>query len=307
MGSPILIFLRAIQMAIGNASDMVAKVVDEVLEQVQKLAPEKYAQAVADPERKAAVAEAARSAATEQLALAKELAGRPDDIENRLRKHLPEGRIELIREGLKLPTFRMDIAKKSDGKHWIELTAREGKTFKPPRQLAAASDVDWATMLQYASILVEAWMLVMSAVGVTLDPASETIERVVDDVADAIESSPELERALQEFVADWKATSDVLEKAKALFLLIKDTRETGKRIIHDLASYMAWFDYLRWVVKGLAMLAVAIATEGGALLLKISLAIVSAVKFVRKIDNVNQLNTLKGTICIPMQSHSCPV
>ena len=280
-------------------ADIIAKAVDGTLEQIQKYAPEEYAKLVARPEEKEAIIQAARSAATEQLTLAKELAGRPDDIEQRLRKHLPESRMKLLRGGLDLPTFRMDITKKSDGKHWAELTAREGKTFKPPRQLAAASDIDWATIMQYASIVVEAVMLVMSAVGISASPGSGAIESTVEDVAHAIQTSTKLEKAVQKFVAAWSAAGgSKWAKAKAIFSLIKDTYSGGIlwTIIKSLCQNMSWVDWLETSAKVTAMIIAALATDGAALIAEIALIVLSAVDFARKIANVVQLSTLKGSL-----------
>ena len=144
-------------------ADIITKAVDEVLGEIQKHVHEEYARLMESPEQREAIVEAAKSATTEQLALAKELAGQPDDIEQRLRKHLPEGRIELIREGLKLPTFRMDITKKSDGKHWAENPFDE-----PPRLLETSEDIEWAFVKQAASLLVEVVMFVMSIAGIVV-------------------------------------------------------------------------------------------------------------------------------------------
>ena len=190
----------------------------------------------------------------------------------------------------------MDITKKSDGKHWAELIAREEKIFKPPRQLAAASDIDWATIMQYASIVVEAVMLVLSAVGISASPGSGAIEGTGEDVAHAIQTSTKLEKAVQEFVAAWNAAGgSKWAKAKAIFSLIKDTYSGGIlwTIIKNLCQNMSWVDWLETSAKVTAMIIAALATDGAALIAEIAL---SAVDFARKIANVVQLSTLKGTL-----------
>lgn len=276
-------------------SDIVAKAVKGVLEQVEKNAPEEYAKLNADPKKKEAVIQAARSAATEQIKLAKELAGQPEDISKRLAKHLPESRIKMIHEGLSLPTFRMDITKKPDEKHWVHLT-RDGQDFKPSRELAALSDINWATIMQYASIVVEAVMLVMSAVGISVSPGSGAIDGAVEDAAHAIQSSTKLERAVEEFVTAWDAAGgSKWQKAKAIFQLIKESYSGGIlwTIIKALCSNMSWLDWLETSAKVTAMIIAALATDGAALIAEIALIVLSAVDFARKIANVVQLNSIK--------------
>ena len=211
-----------------SESDIVAKAVEGVFEEMRKNAPEEYTKLNADPQKKETIVQAARSAATKQVKFAKELAGQPSDISERLAKHLPESRIKIIQEGLSLPTFRMDITKMSDGKHRVKLTRENQEPFKPSRELAAVSDINWATIMQYASIVVEAVMLVLSAVGISVSPGSSAIDAAVEDAAHAIESSTKLERAVQEFITAWNAAGgSKWQKAKAIFQLIKDSYSGG--------------------------------------------------------------------------------
>ncbi|KAL9962281.1 hypothetical protein ACROYT_G031368 [Oculina patagonica] len=141
---------------------------DGALEQIKKNAPEEFSKLDADPKAKDTIAEAARAAAAEEVKLAHEFTSRPDqDIRVRLAKFLPEYRIKLIEEALSIPTFRMEITQTSDGKHWVQLT-RDGKEFLPGKALAIVADTEWASFLQEASILVEAVILVMHAVGIAL-------------------------------------------------------------------------------------------------------------------------------------------
>ena len=69
--------------------------------------------------------QAARETATECVQLAAKFTGQPTDIAERLAKHLSKDRIQLIRLGLIIPTFRMDIAKKADGKYLVKLSRKD--------------------------------------------------------------------------------------------------------------------------------------------------------------------------------------
>ena len=279
-------------------SEIITKAVEGALEQVQKYAPVKYAKLNADPQKKDTIIQAARTAAKEQVQLAKEFAGQPKNIVERLGKHLSQSRIEMIKEGLNLPTFRMDISQKSDGKHWVELT-REGKPFLPARMLAASIDIDWASIMQYASIVVEAVLLVMSAVGISVSPGESVIEDTVEDVAQAIQNSSKLEKAIEQFITAWNAAGgNAVQKAKALFYLIKDTYAARIlwTVIKSLCSNMAWYDWLQTAAKVSAMIIAALATDGAALIAEIALIVLSAVDFARKIANINQLSAIKETL-----------
>ncbi|KAJ8257282.1 hypothetical protein GJAV_G00183930 [Gymnothorax javanicus] len=283
-----------------NQADVaiVEKAVHEALEQVEKNAPEEYAKLNADPEKKKAVTEAARNAATEQVKLAKEFAGQPDDIAERLAKHLPENRIMMLRKGLEFPTFRMDIIKKDDGKHWVELK-RGQEALEPARALQSSADIDWAEIKQYASILVEAVALVMSAVGISVSPSAAATAKAVDEAIDAIKSSPRLQRALDAFVEAWNmAGSSAFKKAKAIFDLIKESFAAGIlwTIIKALCSNMAWYDWLETAAKVTAMIIAALATDGVALIAEIALIVLSAVDFARKIYNMSELKAIKSTM-----------
>ena len=278
-----------------SESDMVVKAVEGVLEEIQKNAPEEYVKLSADPRKKEVIIQAARSVAIEHLKLAKELAGQPENLTERLEKHLPESRIRLILGGLNLPTFRMDITKESDGKHWVHLT-RDNQLFKPSRELAAVSDINWATIMQYASIVVEAVMLVVSAVGISLSLESSATEAAIEEAAEAIQTSTKFEMAVQEFITAWNAAGgSKWQSAKAIFQLIKDTYIAGIlwTIIKGLCSNMSWLDWLETSAKVTAMIIAALATDGAALIAEIALVVMYAVDFARKIPNIVHLNEIK--------------
>jgi len=280
-------------------SEKVSQAVEGALEQIKKNAPEEFSKLNADPKLKDAITEAAREAAAEEVRLADEFASRPDqDIRRRLCKHLPEERIKLIEEALSIPTFRMEIIKKSDGKYWVQLT-RKGQEFLPGRELATVADTKWSSVLQEASILVEAVLLVMQAVGIKVAVSESTMKATVEDTAEAIQRSSQLQRAMKKFVDSWKAAGgNAAAKAKAIFILIKESYAAGIlwTIIKSLCKEMKWYDWLETVAKVLAMIIAALATDGAALIAKIVLIILSAIDFARKIANLEQLEEIKQTL-----------
>ena len=271
---------------------------DGALEQIEKYAPAEYAKLTADPAKKKELVQAARDTAIEYVILANELAGEPQDIAQRLAKHLSGDRIRLIEGGLSIPTFCMDITKKEDGKYWVELT-REGESFAPARALTSADDIEWAIIMQYASILVEAVLLVLSAVGISVSPSGSLISRVVKIVFKEITTSAVMKAMIQSFIAAWTAAGNsVMAKAKAIFQFIKDIFSTGLlwTTIKSLCSEMEWFDWLKTAAKVTALIIASFATGGVALIAKIALMIPSAATFATKIVNVAQLSTIKETL-----------
>ncbi|PIK41294.1 hypothetical protein BSL78_21856 [Apostichopus japonicus] len=278
-------------------SDLVEKAVKVVLEDIAKYAPEEYKKLNAEPAKKEKIIQAARATATETLKLNDELRNQPEDISARLSKHLSDERIQLIRGGLEIPTFRLEIAKRDDEKHWLELT-REGKQFLPSRAISTALDADWGSVMQLASILVEAILLVMSAVGISVSPSEREMEQAVNETAQAIRANSKLQRALDDFVAAWNSSGSAYSKATALFYLIKDSYAAGIlwTIIKSLCSSMAWYEWLETAAKVTAMIVAALATEGVALIAEIALIVLSAVDFARKIANIIQLSEIKKTL-----------
>ena len=288
--------LPVIEMVTEN--ETVSQAVKGALEQIQQNAPDEFAKMNTDPKVRDAVTEAARAAATEEVKLAHEFSSRPDqDIRKRLAKYLPEDRIKLIEEALSIPTFRMEITQKSDGKYLVQMT-REGKEFLPWKELAAVADIDSTSILQEASILVEAILLVMSAVGISVSVSKSTMKATVEETAKAIENSSALQKAIAEFISSWHAAGSALKKAKAIFVLLKDSYAAGIlwTIIKSLCREMKWYDWLETAAKVTAMIIAALATEGAALIARIALVVMSAVDFIRKLANLEKLKEIKQNL-----------
>ena len=280
-------------------NETVSQAVKGALEEIQQNAPEEFSKMSADSKLREAITEAARAAASEEVKLAHEFTSRPDqDIRERLAKYLPEDRIKLIEEALSIPTFRMEITQKSDGKYVVQMT-REGEEFLPGKELATVADIEWASILQEASILVEAILLVMSAVGIAVSVSQRTMKATVEETARAIENSSALQRAIAKFISSWHAAGgNALKRAKAIFYLLKESYAAGIlwTIIKSLCREMKWYDWVETVAKVTAMIIAALATEGAALIAKIALVVMSAVDFIRKLANLVKLQEIKQTL-----------
>lgn len=284
--------------------DIIRDAVEGALHQMAQYAPEEYSAMRDDPMIEESIREAARAAAAEEVRLAHEFAIRPgQDIRKRLAKHLPEDGIKLIEEALTIPTFNMEITQNSVGTHFVQLT-REGEEFLPGRELSAGyrgqyDDINWAKIMQYASIVVEAVMLALQAVGVKASVSSSTTKATIEETAQTIEKSSVFQKAIQAFISSWKkAGSSSMSKAKAIFYLLKDTMAAGIlwTIIKSLFKNMSWWEWTKTAAMVSAMIIASLATEGAALIAKIALALVAAAGLAKKIANVVKLEEIEESM-----------
>ena len=277
-------------------NEKISEAVQGALAFIKKNAPEEHSKLIADDKLKDTITAAARKAAEEEVKLAHEFASQPQqDIRKQLEKYLPEDRIRLIEKALTIPTFHMEIRKMVNGKHRAQMT-REGEEFLSPRELKTKADIDWSKILQYASIVVEAVMLVMQVVGIRASVSSSTMKATIKDTAEAIEKSSAFQQAIQKFVSSWKAAGgSATNKAKAIFFLLKETYAAGLlwTIIKSLCREMKWYDWLKTAATVSAMIIAALATDGAALIAKIALAVLAAVNFAKKIANLVQLEEIE--------------
>ena len=277
-------------------NEKISEAVQGALAFIKKNAPEEHSKLIADDKLKDTITAAARKAAEEEVKLAHEFASQPQqDIRKRLEKYLPEDRIRLIEKALTIPTFHMEIRKMVNGKHRVQMT-REGEEFLSPRELKMKADIDWSKIRQYASIVVEAAMLVMQVVGIRVSVSSSTMEATIEDTAGAIEMSSAFQQAIEKFVSSWKAAGgSTINKAKAIFYLIKGTYAAGLlwTIIKSFCREMKWYDWLETAAKVSATIIEALLTDGAALIAKIALAVLAAVEFDREINNLVQLEEIK--------------
>ena len=125
------------------------------------------------------------------------------------------------------------------------------------------------------------------------------MKATVEDTAEAIQRSSQLQRAMQKFIDSWRAAGrNAAAKAKALSYLIKDSYAAGIlwTIIKSLCKKMKWYDWVETSAKVSAMIIAALATDGAALNAKIALIILSAVDFARKIANLEKLEEIRQTL-----------
>ena len=278
--------------------------VEDAMLELEQHAPNEYKAMTNDPMMEDYIREAASRAAREELKLAKEFAIRPDqDIRKRFEKYLPEDGIKLIEESLTIPTFSMEIIENSPGTYLAQFT-REGEEFLPEIELKTVADIDWAKIIQYASIVIEAVMLAMQAAGIKASVSRSTMKATVKETAKTIKEASEFRRAIQAFTIAWrKAGSSKLARARAIVTLLNDTKAAGIlwTIIKALFRNMSWWEWLKTAAMVSAMLIASLASGGAALVAKIVLALFAAAALAQKIANVVKLGDIEERMSVADQ------
>ena len=273
---------------------IIERAVTTALQDIEKNAPSQFAKINADPSVKENLVKATRNAAEEHLKLATELKGqREDEVERLLLKHLPEGRVDKIKKGLTIPTYKMVTAKRSDGHHWCTITRYE-KEFMQPRKLVTSQEVDEANMLQGASILIEATLLVLQVAGFEIALDDAVIDKTAREVVENIKKSTKLLESLNNLIEAYQAKSKQ-EMASALFKLITDSYKADilLEIVRGLCSNMSWYEWVKTAAIVTAILTAELATDGLALIAQIILALNSAYEFKQKLKNMLHFSALR--------------
>ena len=279
-----------------SQDELIQKSIDRALAEIKKFAPDQFTQLEANPSKKAEIIKAARDNITLHLKLAAERPPTGKEAEH-LAKHLPKQRVELIKKGLQVPTYHLEITKKADGHHRVDIT-RDGKEFMPSRKLDSTAAINATSSLQMASIIIETVLFVLNAVGVEIPDDMQIIIEAARKIVDKIEKFSTLQNDIQalEEAAAAKNGSDSV--AHAIFVLIGDLFSEGIlwTIIRSLCVNMSWWDWTQTVVVVVAEIIAALATDGAALIVEIVVALKDAVQFMDKLTTLTQLKAVKKTL-----------
>lgn len=274
----------------------VGKAVQDTLDYVKQHSPKDFQKLEDNPVYMKNVMKAAEIAAAEQVHLSKYFKEESSNIEETLKGKITDKRMNLLKNGLSIPTFRLDISKRlDDGKYVAAFTCKNEKLLEP-RILNSLISIESTASKQYGSIVTEAVMLVMSVVGISVTPGEHAVEQAVDEAAFVIQASSKFKGAIETFIKDWSsAGSSADQKGIAMYQLLKETYATGIlwKVIKAICSNMKWYEWMETSAKVTAMLVASFATEGGALIAKISMVALSAVDFTKKIGNIIHLNNIK--------------
>ena len=153
-------------------------------------------------------------------------------------------------------------------------------------------------MLQWASLVVELFLFVLSCVGIGVDLSAAEMRALVQEV-EGLVREPAFQRALNKFVEAWiEAGDSAWGKAKAIFYFLKDSYSLGIfwKIIKLIFQNMSTWEKIRAIAEVALMIVAAFATEGIALIARIALAVDSAVYLAEKIANLVTFSDMKKSM-----------
>lgn len=281
-----------------KTSDIVQNAIDGTMAAFEKYHPTAFDLLNSAPEEKTKVLEAARAIAEEEVKLAEVFKKPPKENEVRkiLAKHLPEHRVALIEQGFSPQTYQIHITKKVDGFFYADFI-REGKPIFSQKKLDTQLALTATSLIQIASIIVESVLLVLQAVGVEISVSVSTIIKTAEEIIPVIENSSQLQKAVKALQDAAKSGSN-LEIAKAIFILIIDTYSANILwlIIKDLCSNMSWFEWVKTAFIVTTMILAELVTDGAALIAEIILALNSAYEFIKKLNNLDELDKIKQAV-----------
>ena len=139
-----------------TSGDIVKKVVDEVLGYIQKHDPESFKKLNADGSKKDELIAKVKQIAEDEIAHGEQLKRNGGDV---TKLDLPPGRLVAIQNGLKMATYRVDIADRvakhtfADGTHFMTVP------------LDTQKNKDYSYYVQVASIVIEGVLLALTIIG----------------------------------------------------------------------------------------------------------------------------------------------
>ncbi|XP_072022995.1 uncharacterized protein [Amphiura filiformis] len=277
---------------------MIERTCDLALEFICIDAPPEYVEKLnGDSEKKEQLIQAAMATVTEYMSLTEEFSEGPvTDIAERLMKHLPKDRIEMIQAGLTIPTVQLEVTR---GSCIVEDSAGNPLMTRP---LNSPNNIDWAIMFHYADILVETVLLLMSVAGISIRVDPSKIRKVLEELTSQTKHNSILLTALDELIKGWNKATEIggrwvnLEKGKQIVQLLEpicDIADFVWTIICLLYEETDWFEKVLAVVQLTTMIYVAVATGGVVLIAEVALAVSDAITFAKKFTNVNEMKKLQ--------------
>jgi hypothetical protein len=219
------------------------------------------------------------------------------EVEKEMSAIIGHERVDLIKKSFAIETYRMKVVKMPDGQSALHVH-RKGVEFQPERMLMSINDIETATVLQWASLVVELFLFVLSCVGIGVD-LSEAEMRILVQEVEGLVREPPFQRVLNKFLEVWNEVGgSVWGKAKAIFYFLKDSFSLGIfwKIIKLIFQNMSTWEKIRAMAEVSLMIVAAFATEGIALIARIALAVDSAVYLAEKIANLATFSDMKKTM-----------
>ena len=285
---------------------VVSKAVKEALEVVKDTFPEQYQKLQEDPVKKKELIAVATAAAEEEVNqqdafsfTEQQTQQTPAELQKLLSKklatYLPSDRVELIKNGLQIPTYRLNF-RHEGGVYYVDFT-KSGEKYMESITLDTAEGFSTASAFQIASIVVEAIALIMSIVGISVPGSADKIAAVATKVTKVLSESPAVQAAIKVLQKVFSSGSSGISKARAVWDLVKAVWNLNGHnvlitIVKLLLSDLGPIDIAIAVAKIVALIAAAVAANDLPLIGKIYPALASAYEFVKKILNMNEFDAI---------------
>ena len=199
------------------------EIVSKAMSQLKEMLPDEFKKVETEPEKLEEVKAAARKVAKELLELSKHIrAGSSHaEIEATLLKHLPKHRVDMIKGGLNIPTYQVQLEKKSDGHTSVQFV-RDGI----PLMIDEESNTTDAKFHLITSMIFEAALLLCTTVGIGVE-----IANVLHDIINDKDIYTKISSAILSRVEHLQGTltddNSCWVKAEAVLKLIKESHLAG--------------------------------------------------------------------------------
>lgn len=211
-----------------------------------------------------------------------------DDLKKLMRKLLPEADYDKIIGYVDQETYTMAIAKDE------ATVMREKEKFQDPISLKTKDGITVSSTVQIVSLVAECVFFVLGVIGFKVAVRRALMQRIIDEIMPVVRQ-PVFQRIVDEFLAAW-ATGGAWARAKAIFILVKETKTHGIfwKIVKLAFEEMTWYDKVITIASIAAIIAAELATEGIALIAKIALSVNDAYNITKKVYNLNELKTMNA-------------
>ncbi|XP_066936254.1 uncharacterized protein [Clytia hemisphaerica] len=272
------------------------KAIEETLKFVKEQDKNAYQQLEDNASMKNDVISAIKEAAEEVFKLDRELKDVPDEgAKFILEKNLSQERMDMIKKGLQIPTFKLNLSKSVyDGRYMAYFMKDENTLLKAPHVLGSIQAVDMGIAQQWSSIIVEAIALSLHISGITFLPLY--IHQALELVACSI--TPPIACFLPKFAQSWDApNASPSKKAQAMVDLLKVIIENDRlyfQVLTCIAQYMSLSQWTKFFSRVTAAVINPIVYGNEAIVIKIAQAIPYDHNFNHKIINIAQLALIRS-------------
>ena len=274
-----------------DMEDLLKKLLEELVKYLS--IPEKYKKEIVEVLKEAAKKEATLKTKMVPMIDNKNMR----DVEREMSAIIGQERVNLIKKSFAIETYTMKFAEKGDDQSVVQIH-RKGKEFQPERMLMSINEIQSATELQWASLVVELFLFVLSCVGIGVDLSETEMGTLVQEVESLVREL-KFQEALINFVDAWnKAGDNAWGKARAVFSFLADIYELDLfwKIIKLILQDMSTWETIKAMGEVAVTIVAAFATGGLALIARIALAVNSAVHLAEKIANLNTFSKMKKTM-----------